>query len=91
MRIRLIGAAAIWLAAIPVWAQSPKEVRGPWTLTPTMVMCTDVPVATKPVPGLTIKGIHNYDPKLLATTGPVVIGRRPEDGLGLQRQSAGAG
>jgi len=81
MRIRLIGAAAIWLAAIPAWAQSPKEVRGPWTLTPTMVMCTDVPVATKPIPGLTIKGIHNYDPKLTATSGPVVIGRRPDDGL----------
>jgi len=81
MRIRLIGAAAIWLAAIPAWAQSPKEVRGPWTLTPTMVMCTDVPVATRPVPGLTVKGIHHYDPKLLATDGSVVIGRRADDGL----------
>lgn len=81
MRIRLVGAAAIWLAAIPAWAQSPKEVRGPWTLTPTMVMCTDVPVATKPIPGLSIKGVHHYDPKLLATEGPVVIGRRPDDGL----------
>ena len=81
MRIRLIGAAAIWLAAIPAWAQSPKDIHGPWTLTPSMVMCTDVPVATKPVPGLHIKGIHHYDPKLLATAGPVVIGRRPDDGL----------
>jgi len=81
MRIRLIGAAAIWLAAIPAWAQSPKEVRGPWTLTPTMVMCTDVPVATRPVPGLTVKGIHHYDPKLLATDGSVVIGRRADDRL----------
>lgn len=83
MRIRLIGAAAIWLAAIPAWAQSPKELRGPWTLTPTMVMCTDVPVATKPIPGMIVKGIHHYDPKLLATEGPVVIGRRPDDGLAI--------
>jgi hypothetical protein len=81
MRIRLIGAAAIWLAAFPVWAQSPKDVRGPWTLTSTIVMCTDVPVATKPAPVLTVKGIHNYDLKLMATSGPLVIGRRPDDGL----------
>ena len=81
MRIRLIGAAAIWLAAVPVWAQSPKEVRGPWTLTPAMVMCTDVPVATTPVPRLTVKGIHHYDPKLLSAAGPVVVGRAPDDGL----------
>lgn len=83
MRIRLIGAAAIWLAAVPAWAQSPMEVRGPWTLTATMVMCTDVPVATKPVPVLTVKGIHNYDLKLLATSGPLIVGRQPNDGLAI--------
>jgi hypothetical protein len=88
MRIRLIGAAAIWLAAFPAWAQSPKEVRGPWTLTSTMVMCTDVPVPAKPDPALTIKGIHNYDLKLLATSGPLMIGRQPDDGLAVgQRYS----
>ena len=81
MRNPLIGAAAMWLLAIPSWAQSPPEVRGPWTLTPHMVMCTDLPVATKPVPRLTVKGIHIHTEKMVATSGPIVIGRMPDDGL----------
>jgi hypothetical protein len=83
MRIRLIGAAAIWLAAFPAWAQSPKDIRGPWTLTPAIVMCTDVPVTAKPAPLLTVKGIQHYDQKLLTTSDPLVIGRQPEDGLAI--------
>ena len=80
MRIRFIVAAAI-LAAVPAWAQAPKEVRGPLTLTPDMVLCTDVPVLTKPTPRLVIKGIHNFDHRFATDKGPVVIGRSADDGL----------
>ncbi|HEX8027819.1 MAG TPA: hypothetical protein VF491_05125 [Vicinamibacterales bacterium] len=82
MRNSFVGAAAMWLVAVPVWAQSPKEVRGPLTLTPNMVMCTNVPVTAPPAPKLTVKGIHTYEKHLLATTkAPVVVGRSPDDGL----------
>lgn len=89
MRIRVFGAAAIWLAAVPAWAQVPKDVQGPWTLTPEMVMCTDLPIAARHIPRLTIKGIHDLEERLATTTGLVVIGRSPDDGLAVgQRYTA---
>lgn len=81
MRIRVVSAAALCLAAVPAFAQSPREVTGPWTLTPGMVMCTDVPVATKPVPRLVIKGPFTVDPRLATAHGQLVIARTPDDGL----------
>jgi hypothetical protein len=81
MRIRLIGAAAVCLAAAPAWAQSP-EVSGPRTLTTPMVMCTDLPAATKPTPKLFVKGPHLIDGgRGAVTSGTLVVGRAPEDGL----------
>jgi hypothetical protein len=82
MRISVIT-AALCAAAVPAFAQAPREVTGPWTLTPTMVLCTDLPVTAKPVPKSVIKGLHNVDPRL--ATGykgaPLIIGRTPDDGL----------
>lgn len=79
MRIRVI-AAALTLLAAPVYAQSP-DVTGPLTLTAPMVMCTDSPIATKPIPRLVIAGPHVTDGRTAMTAGLVVINRTPEDGL----------
>lgn len=82
MRIYVVT-AALCVAAVPAFAQAPREVTGPWTLTPNMVLCTDLPVTAKPLSKSVIKGIHNVDPRL--ATGhkgtPLIIGRTPEDGL----------
>ena len=83
MRFRVFSAAAVCLAAIPAWAQSPKEVTGPWTLTPSMVMCTDVPATSKPVPRLVVRAAHTPDDRFSMSTGQVVITRTPDDGLAL--------
>ena len=56
MRIRVITFAAMAMAAAPVYAQSP-DVTGPKTLTVPMVMCTDLPITSKPIPRLTIAGL----------------------------------
>jgi hypothetical protein len=82
MRIRVITCAAVWLAAAPVFAQS-ADVTGPRTLTPPMVMCTDLPAAAKPVPRLVIRGSHGTDgnARTAFTEGTVVISRTPDDGL----------
>ena len=75
MRIGIV-ATAVLLAAVPASAQAPPDVIGPRTLQPWMVACTDMPVAAKPEPRLTVKGIHNRDPRWLASRGSeVMIGR----------------
>ncbi len=61
-----------------------------------MVMCTDVPAATLPVPKLVIKGPYATDGRSAMSSGQVVIGRSPDDGLALgqryiaQRVNGGA-
>lgn len=80
MRNRLACAAVLVLTAAPVFAQS-TEVTGPRTLTAPMVMCTDLPVVTKPISRLMVFGPQTIDPRLTSTTGNVVIKRLPDDGL----------
>lgn len=80
MRIRVACAAALWLTAAPAFAQNP-EVTGPRTMTPPMVMCTDLPALTKPVPRLVVFGPHVTDGRTVATRGMLVIKRLPDDGL----------
>ena len=80
MRIRVIATAVVALAAAPVYAQS-VDVTGPKTLTVPMVMCTDLPVSTKPAPRLFIAGPHVTDGRTAMTDGLVVIHRTPDDGL----------
>ncbi len=82
MRIRVIAAAALALSAAPVYAQS-SDVVGPWTLTAPMVMCTDLPVSTKPIPRLVIAGPHVTDGRTAMTGGPVIIHRFADDGLAI--------
>jgi len=90
MRISVLSAAALCLAAVPAFAQSPREVTGPWTLTPDMVTCTDLPILVKPIPRLIVKGPQSFDDRLAMATGQViVIGRLPDDGLAVgQRYTA---
>jgi len=76
----MLCAAACWLAAAPVFAQT-RDVTGPWTLTPPMVVCTDLPAATRPVPRLVIHGPYTTDGRTVATDGMVVIKRSADDGL----------
>jgi hypothetical protein len=90
MLIRVAGAAALCLAAIPAWAQAPADVSGPRTLTPTMVLCTDLPAAAKPVARLTVKGPHATDGHEVATNGMLVISRRPDDGLAVGQRYVSA-
>lgn len=90
MRNRVVVAAALCLAAVPAWAQTPTDVTGPWTLTPSMVLCTDLPAATKPVPRLTVKGPHVTDGRNVATDGLLVISRRPDDGLAVGQRFVSA-
>jgi hypothetical protein len=82
MRICVIS-AVLCFAAVSASAQSPKEVTGPWTLTPTMVMCTDLPVTALPPFKSVIKGIHSTDPRLAAGHKgvPLIVARTPDDGL----------
>jgi hypothetical protein len=82
MRIGVIS-AALCLAAIPAFAQAPREVTGPWTLTPNMVLCTDLPVTALPPFRSVIKGVHSADPRLAAGHRgvPLVIARTADDGL----------
>ena len=80
MRIGVISLAALALA-VPAFAQTPADVTGPKTLTVPMVMCTDLPVLTKPIPRIRIAGPHATDGRTVMNTGLVVIGRTPDDGL----------
>src|SRR5262245_3314226 len=82
MRNCVLSVAAVCLAAVPALAQSTKEVTGPLTMTPEMVACTDLPVATKPVPHLVVKDVHDPEPRLSSFPGRMVaIGRSADDGL----------
>lgn len=82
MRIRVIS-AALCCAAIPAFGQQSRDVTGPWTLTPNMVLCTDLPVTALPPSKSVIKGIHNVDHRLAAGHKgvPLIIARTPDDGL----------
>jgi hypothetical protein len=80
MRICIVCAAALWLSAAPAFAQNP-EVVGPRTLTARMVMCTDLPAVTRPIPRLVVFGPHVFDGSTAITRGMVVIKRRPDDGV----------
>lgn len=80
MRVRVIAAAVVALSATPVYAQS-TDVTGPRTLTNQMVMCTDLPVTSKPIPRITVAGPHVTDGRTAMTDGLVVINRTPDDGL----------
>lgn len=82
MRVRIVCAAALLLTAAPVFAQNP-EVTGPRTLNARMVMCTDLPVVTRPIPRLMVFGPHANDGRTVATDGMVVIRRVPDDGLAI--------
>ena len=82
MRTRVIVAALVTLVAAPVYAQS-TDVTGQWTLTAPMVMCTDLPVMSRPVPRLVVAGPHVTDGRTAMTTGLIVINRSPEDGLAI--------
>lgn len=82
MRTRVFCAAALCLAAVPALAQSPKDVRGPWTLTPSIVTCTDLPILSQPVPRMVVKGPQSTEHRIAMGTGEtVVIGRSQDDGL----------
>jgi hypothetical protein len=80
MRVRVIAAAVVALSATPVYAQS-TDVTGPRTLTNQMVMCTDLPVTSKPIPRITVAGPHVTDGRTAMTDGLLVINRTPNDGL----------
>ena len=80
MRVRIVCAAAVWLTAAPVFAQT-TEVAGPRTLTPAMVTCTDLPIVSKPIPRLVVFGAHTLEERVAATDGLLVIKRFPDDGL----------
>lgn len=80
--------AALALAAGPVYAQS-TDVTGNLTLTAPMVMCTDLPVSTQPIPRLVVAGPHVTDGRSAMTDGLIVINRTPDDGLAIgQRYTA---
>ena len=82
MRIREFSAMALCLVAVPAFAQSIRDVQGPWTLNSTIVTCTDLPIVTKPVPRITVKGPQSTDDRLgMATGSEVVIWHTPDDGL----------
>jgi hypothetical protein len=82
MRIRDLYAAAMVLAAVPAFAQNPKEVTGPWTLNADIVTCTDLPILTKPVPHLVVRGRQDTDNRFAMATGDqIVIARQPDDSL----------
>jgi hypothetical protein len=89
MRIRAVTAAALCLAALPAFAQSPRDVTGPLTLNGPIVLCTDLPVTSKPVPRMVVRGAHSTDAREAQTGGLVVITRFPDDGLAVgQRYTA---
>src|SRR5262245_36253796 len=81
MRIRVVFAAVLSLAAVPAFAQSPRDVTGPWTTAPAYVAFTDVPVTTRPVPRLVVAAGHRPDNMEGLTNGQLVIARSPDDGL----------
>lgn len=90
MRVVTFMAAALLLAAGPLWAQVPRQVTGPRTLRPAHLSCTDLPVATRPLTTLVVKGGHNADGHQSLTTGEVlVLARALDDGLAVgQRYTA---
>jgi len=90
MRMCILSAAALCLAAVPSFAQSPKDITGPWTLNSNYVTCTDLPILVKPIPRLVVKGPQSTDDRLAMATGQeIVIERRVDDGLAVgQRYTA---
>lgn len=81
MRNVVLGIVALMGTALPASSQSAKTVTGPWTLTGTLVMCTDMQVPVKPDVRLTVAGLHSPDYRFATATGTLVIKRFPDDGL----------
>ena len=82
MRNCVLSAAALCLAAVPVFAQSTKDVTGPWTLTPSMVMCADVPLTDLPTGKFVVKDAHSPDARLTSYPGSqLLIARSAGDGF----------
>lgn len=73
MRIGLLAAAALLLAAGPVPAQSGPQELGPRTLLPNHVLCSDLPVSAIPVPTLTVAGGHNADGRHTIVRGDTLV------------------
>lgn len=81
MRIVVLGITALIVSALPASAQTSRASHGPWTLTPAMVMCTDLPVTTMPAPRLTVAGVHSPDDRFAVASGTLIIKRVADDGL----------
>jgi len=82
MRPYAVFAAALSLSAVPAFAQSPRDVTGPWTLTPNMVLCTDLPAVARPARRIVVKGAHHLDHfRSISPGGEMVIARSADDGL----------
>ena len=91
MRIReLTVAVTLSLVAVPAFAQSPRDVTGPWTLNADIVTCTDLPIVVKPIPSLTVKGLQDTTDRLGMSAGDIVIlWHTPGDSLAIgQRYTA---
>lgn len=81
MRTVIAFAACTLAAATPGWSQI-NSITGPRTLTSAHVMCTDLPVVTRPASTLFVKGGHNTDGHTSLAKGEIaVLNRRPDDGL----------
>lgn len=81
MRISLLGVAACCLLAAPAAAQAPRDVTGPWTLSPSIVTCIDIPVLSRPVPRIVVRSSHSPESRIAMADGEIVIARTPGDGL----------
>lgn len=91
MRIReFTTAVTLCLAAVPAFAQNPRDVTGPWTLNADIVTCTDLPITVKPIPALTVKGLQDTTDRLGMVTGDtVIVWHTPGDSLAIgQRYTA---
>lgn len=89
MRTLVLGIAVSAIAASPAVAQSPRDITGPWTLTPSLVHCTDLPLAYKPQSRLRLHASHTPDDRLAMAAGEYIIKRVADDGLAVgQRYTA---
>jgi hypothetical protein len=79
MRNCVLAAAAVCLA-VPAFAQNSIDVTGRRTLTPTMVMCANLPVVAKPPHMFAVKDVHATDLRLTSyPKAEVLIGRSDND------------
>ena len=78
MRNSVLTAAAVCLA-VPAFAQQPTDVFGHKTLTPVMVMCSDLPVVATPPHMFTVKDAHTTDVRLTSYPGSEILIARSEN------------